>query len=188
MLTSLEIKNFRCFHHTKTKGFSKINLFGGKNNAGKTVLLEALLLLNEPINKNIGLLLQFRRLDVEFIKKIPTRAWDNFFYQKKKKNVEIVISTKNEKNESQKVTLHCNESTEHFTSLAQNTDENDEDLQHFIRNISKRETVKSVLHINAFKEDEKVSTNTFVASNRGVLGKGENYISYRYRRIDGRTK
>ena len=43
MLKEIEIQNFRCFEHIKISGFERVNLIGGKNNAGKTALLEALL-------------------------------------------------------------------------------------------------------------------------------------------------
>ncbi len=42
MLASIEIKNFRCFENTNIQGFGRINLVTGKNNSGKTCLLEAL--------------------------------------------------------------------------------------------------------------------------------------------------
>jgi len=42
MLTSLEINNFRCFESLKLNQLSRINLIAGKNNVGKTALLEAI--------------------------------------------------------------------------------------------------------------------------------------------------
>ncbi|WP_028667120.1 AAA family ATPase [Runella zeae] len=42
MLQSIEIENFRCFEKTAISGFEQINLITGKNNAGKTALLEAI--------------------------------------------------------------------------------------------------------------------------------------------------
>jgi hypothetical protein len=44
MLQSIEIRNFRCFEELRVDGFRRINLIGGKNNVGKTSLLEALFL------------------------------------------------------------------------------------------------------------------------------------------------
>ncbi len=42
MLTSLEIKNFRTFAHLRIERLGQANLIVGKNNVGKTTLLEAL--------------------------------------------------------------------------------------------------------------------------------------------------
>lgn len=40
--TAIEISGFRCFKQFKAEGFERINLLVGKNNSGKTALLEAL--------------------------------------------------------------------------------------------------------------------------------------------------
>ncbi len=42
MIQGISIENFRGFHKTTVKGFERINLFGGKNNVGKTSFLEAI--------------------------------------------------------------------------------------------------------------------------------------------------
>lgn len=44
MYTSLHIQGFRCFRDLKIEKLARINLIGGKNNTGKTALLEALYL------------------------------------------------------------------------------------------------------------------------------------------------
>lgn len=49
MIKNVEIKNFKCFEHLKIEGFSRINIISGKNNVGKTALLEALYL---PFSRN----------------------------------------------------------------------------------------------------------------------------------------
>ncbi|MDD4929135.1 MAG: AAA family ATPase [Gallionella sp.] len=41
-LTEIEIEEFKCFKGFKTSGFRRVNLLGGKNNIGKTALLEAM--------------------------------------------------------------------------------------------------------------------------------------------------
>ena len=47
MLTSIKLKNFRGFAELEIPKFSRVNLIGGVNNAGKTGLLEAIYLLLE---------------------------------------------------------------------------------------------------------------------------------------------
>jgi hypothetical protein len=44
LLNSLEIRNFRGFHHLQIERLGRVNLIVGKNNIGKSSLLEALLL------------------------------------------------------------------------------------------------------------------------------------------------
>lgn len=48
MLSSFAIRNFRCFHHLTLDDFGRVNLIGGRNNAGKTALLEAVYLHYVP--------------------------------------------------------------------------------------------------------------------------------------------
>ena len=45
MLESLRVRNFRGFRDLRVEGLGRINLFAGRNNSGKTALLEALSLL-----------------------------------------------------------------------------------------------------------------------------------------------
>jgi len=41
MFSAIEIRGFRCFEHMRASGLTRVNLFVGRNNAGKTSLLEA---------------------------------------------------------------------------------------------------------------------------------------------------
>ena len=42
MLADVEIENYRCFATLRHSGFTRVNLIVGRNNSGKTALLEAL--------------------------------------------------------------------------------------------------------------------------------------------------
>ena len=46
MLKTLKIQNFKRFRHLTIPGLKRVNLIAGKNNTGKTGVLEALLLLS----------------------------------------------------------------------------------------------------------------------------------------------
>ncbi|MFK0733036.1 MAG: ATP/GTP-binding protein [Gloeotrichia echinulata GP01] len=50
MLHSLTLKNFRCFQNFTIAPLERINLIGGKNNVGKTSLLEAIFMFINPNN------------------------------------------------------------------------------------------------------------------------------------------
>ncbi|MCU0541250.1 MAG: AAA family ATPase [Oscillatoriaceae cyanobacterium Prado104] len=104
MLKEIEIQNFRCFEHIKISGFERVNLIGGKNNAGKTALLEALFLHLAPKVSSILILRELRREPLEAIKAMPDRAWDNLFYVREKDKF-IVIIGKDENNNSDVVEI-----------------------------------------------------------------------------------
>ncbi len=53
ILNSLEIKNFRAFRHLQIERLGRVNLIVGKNNVGKTSLLEALQLYATAGNQRI---------------------------------------------------------------------------------------------------------------------------------------
>ncbi|MCB1640008.1 MAG: AAA family ATPase, partial [Thiothrix sp.] len=66
MLDSLYIRNFRCFEDLQVESLGRVNLVVGKNNTGKSTLLESVLLLasaganqviHEILNKRGDLLL-----------------------------------------------------------------------------------------------------------------------------------
>jgi len=170
LVKSIHIKNFRCFGNTKAKNFGNVNLFGGKNNAGKTALLEALLLANQPTTQSVLFLMRFRRIDFDYMKKIPERAWDNFFFNGKK-DIEINFLIKELDSKQHSVSITRKESIEEFIDLVQNEnaeDDENEDLIGFAQSLSDEETVKSVLSI---KSDD-VLKGSFVATQDGVLRKG----------------
>lgn len=50
MFTSISINNFRGFKALNIEGFERVNLIAGKNNVGKTALLEALFILSGGAN------------------------------------------------------------------------------------------------------------------------------------------
>lgn len=90
MLEEIEIQNFRCFEETKISGFERVNLIGGKNNSGKTALLEALYLFNAPLPQGILFLMQLRKESLSFSKAFPEKTWDNLFFRgRKDKDLEI---------------------------------------------------------------------------------------------------
>jgi predicted ATP-dependent endonuclease of OLD family len=69
MINGISIENFRCFNKTDIQGFGLVNLIGGKNNVGKTSLLEAFIigLTPEPYNNLQSMRLNNYKIDDEFI-------------------------------------------------------------------------------------------------------------------------
>ncbi|GBF80377.1 AAA family ATPase [Aphanothece sacrum] len=104
MIKDIEIENFRCFEHTKIEGFERVNLIGGKNNSGKTALLEAILLNQSPQSKTIFLLRQLRRESEDFSKASPKKTWDNFFLNNQTEKI-VKIITKSLDNNTQAISF-----------------------------------------------------------------------------------
>ncbi len=88
MIKDIEISNFRCFEHTKIEGFERVNLIGGKNNSGKTALLEAIFLYSYPYPNTIhnirGII---RKESLAVIRAIPKNAWDNLLFNLDRENI-----------------------------------------------------------------------------------------------------
>ncbi|MDE2637490.1 MAG: AAA family ATPase [Chloroflexota bacterium] len=79
MYKSFRVKNFRCFKDLQINDLGRVNLIAGKNNTGKTALLEAGLVLSAPLRPNLLLeLLQSRG----FIDSDKNRrdVWQQIFY------------------------------------------------------------------------------------------------------------
>ena len=53
MFKNIEIERFRSIRYAFIEGFSQINLFFGKNNCGKSSLLESLFLISGPSNPSL---------------------------------------------------------------------------------------------------------------------------------------
>ncbi len=61
MLRSFTVKNYRCFRDFTIGGLERVNLIAGKNNTGKTALLEALFLFSGPNNPSLPTLVNIVR-------------------------------------------------------------------------------------------------------------------------------
>lgn len=177
MIKSISIEHFRCFNKTKGNDFGRINLLGGKNNAGKTAFLEALFLMNEPSNRTIQYLLRFRREDMDFMQHMPKRAWDNFFCKGQKEDG-IKISTQSDDAVVRTVNITCDESVEEFISNVQKKkkdEDEDEALLAFASILNNKELIKSALHIEAHEGENRVNSNVFIASDNGIVNRGLPY-------------
>ena len=50
MYKSFRVKNFRCFKDLQINDLGRVNLIAGKNNTGKTALMEAMYLHTRPLS------------------------------------------------------------------------------------------------------------------------------------------
>lgn len=88
MIDSIEIRNLRGIHHSRIEGLAQVNLFFGKNNCGKSSLLEGLFLAcgqsNPLLPARINAMRTYTRL---------TETDIRFFFYKMDITSEIQIST-----------------------------------------------------------------------------------------------
>ena len=81
MVEDIEINNFRCFDRLKVSGCKKINLISGKNNVGKTALLEAIFLNSTPTKDTIVSIGDLRRQSVHVRREFPEQIWNNLLWK-----------------------------------------------------------------------------------------------------------
>lgn len=106
MFNSLEIERFRGIRHSKIEGLKRINLFFGKNNCGKSSLLDSVFLIagmsNPKLPLNINLLRSYKKFDksdmqldfygLDISSPIVIKAENE---EKRELNISVVKSTKN---------------------------------------------------------------------------------------------
>lgn len=79
MVTSLKIERFRCFEDFSIENLTPITIIGGKNNSGKTALLESFVVpLSVSFPYAFWDLLNFRNIDTNIL--TPTQLWKPLFY------------------------------------------------------------------------------------------------------------
>ena len=109
MYKSFTIKNFRCFENLTVEPLERINLIAGKNNVGKTALLEALWLHHGYHNPELGLRLQvFRGFENS---KRDEFLWDMFSEFDPEKTIELSSREQDDLVSSLRITIQ-----EHPTS------------------------------------------------------------------------
>lgn len=81
MITSLHLENFRCFHDFFLENTSQLTLIGGKNNVGKTSLLEAIFLLFACGNPDVFVKMNMIRGSLLTVFS-PDITWEHLFYKK----------------------------------------------------------------------------------------------------------
>jgi AAA15 family ATPase/GTPase len=95
MINYLYIKNYRIFKELRINKFAKVNLIIGKNNVGKTSLLEAIMLLTSKQNMiyNIFQILSHRKefLDTNFKTQKLLEILTTLFHNQNVSNESIFI-------------------------------------------------------------------------------------------------
>lgn len=99
MVTKLNIDGFKGFQQFEISRLSRITLLGGRNNVGKTSILEALFMFHDRLNPQM-ILRQFAWRGVGTIAFNPESMWAPIFYNydlDRKINISVVVNESEEK-------------------------------------------------------------------------------------------
>jgi len=169
MIKKITIENFRCFDKLKVLGFERVNLISGKNNAGKTALLEAIFLNSAPRPDTIFLLRQVRREQASFSKALPERTWSNFFFEQNEDNT-ILIEAILENGDSKVVDISIEEALK--SMLVQDSFQEDKDSEEKSKSeviFSATESSVSALNISTRLNNVKTFETQVISSAKGIV-------------------
>jgi len=104
MYESFRVKNYRCFADLSIEPLARVNLIAGKNNVGKTALLEALLLYCEHNNPTVVSDVNGYR---GFLEVAPRESlWGLFREFNPKNRIEILVRDTYQRQHSLAITVH----------------------------------------------------------------------------------
>lgn len=153
MLTQIHIENFKCFNNSTIRNFRMVNLFGGKNNAGKSTLLEALFLNCVPANSAV-MVIQKLRGEITYAE-VSLASLDSFFLNFEK-NKKIIIETQYVNADKIRVDITCDENISGVMEYESKNDANN--YKEFTQLGDITNTAhKTALHILAYKNDNKTA-------------------------------
>lgn len=175
MIDSISIKQFRCYKDCSIKGFKRINLIGGLNNAGKTILLEAILLNSSPTFRHITLLRGLRGEDMN-TKELPEYTWDNFFYNLER-DKSIFIETKHSNKNIIGLEISNNEIVDDFRAREDEEDENNMSIYEDL--ITNEKNYKSVLHLKQKIDNKEIPILVAISHDKGISTRKLNTPSYK---------
>lgn len=167
MIRDILIENFRCFEKTSISGFGTVNLITGKNNAGKTALLEAILLASSPRPEIITSLKKYRRESAEFDKTLTERTWDNFFSNQDNSKIISIQINYNADNSSKICISVDNESIKSFLE----SDEKNNEPDRYSDLLSNTESTISALKLNISINNKDCFESNLISTKNGMLGK-----------------
>ena len=168
MLKEIEIQNFRCFEQIKISGFERVNLIGGKNNAGKTTLLEAIFL---NVAQDAGSISALKTLRMESSESRFKSGWDNFFYDRNKDAI-IVIYGKNESNFVSKIEIWLDESG--------NVDNifSDQNVERLRESFLKYKDDLLVLNIKLNRDNKETVSSPVIATSTTLMSRSNEFAKW----------
>ncbi len=191
MFSSLEIKNFRGIEVLKIEGLKNINLFVGKNNSGKTTILEALFLISGPTNPKLPIainkLREFQKMDEDgfsvlfhnLITKMEIELTAEDFEKNEKRHLTLTtilnFSTKliNERKEFLKENVSNNEKKVTGLTLKYNFKKKNTQNQQFTTKIEFENSQELNIDVKNSKNYDETIRCTFLSQNTLLVGLDE---------------
>lgn len=164
MINSLSIHNFKGLSDFTLQDVSQINLLGGKNNAGKTTVLEALFMFHDRLNPNM-LLRQYNWRGVNELALTPDSAFAPIFKNFNLEN-KIEISTTNEKKFHETMIISYKENNNKSIKMKSNDGQirTDENIIHsHALEIKYKSSTAKEQHVNLVLENNGLSLNAMNA-------------------------
>jgi AAA15 family ATPase/GTPase len=161
MYQSFGIKNYRCFDDFKVDGLSRINLFAGKNDVGKTTLLEALFIHSGAYNANLPVIVNtFRGLNQFEIKSTNKETSLNLLFKDFNTEKSIEFISKNNENQTKKTTF----------SLIDKPDEMNQVVTSFFQNKQQIDSNFSTMDITQLFQlkNEEINSKTVMGPNNSI--------------------
>jgi len=142
MLKSFAIKNFRCFSKLDVPTLGRINLFAGRNNAGKTALLESIFLHVGAHNPNVTIIVNVLR-EVMTLTPDSQQTWGWLFFNRKLDET-IELSSVGVDGIRRVATLRLEEPSEKAASPAGTVDVTNTPIQQVLALLNQKDLVVSL--------------------------------------------
>ncbi len=164
MITSLEIKNYKCFKEITLPNLSRINLFSGSNSVGKSAILEAIWLNNGYYNPHVEFQTYTFRGFTTFQKdNLMKDLFHNFTYSNK-----IILICKGETD------IYCRSHTIESFDLESFSTDNGKDGTSFDSTLRNQKGIKTTTNI---KNHDSESTQLYFKGDELVAQKARELIA-----------
>jgi len=159
MYETIEFSNFRSIKSLKIENLKRINLFVGKNNCGKTSILEGLFLLSGASNPNSvatpNILRGYKPIDKTF--------WEILFSDldvSKNINLKSEIMAKNGIKRTKELSI---------TPILQSTLLDTTEIEHFIKNSNEQNRLINGVELKYYKDNNKNPTISKIKNQNGLI-------------------
>ncbi|MCY9007210.1 AAA family ATPase [Peribacillus frigoritolerans] len=168
MLNSVKIHNFKGLSDFELRDISRINLLGGRNNAGKTTVLEALFMFYDRLNPNM-LLRQYNWRGVNEMALTPDSVFSPIFKNFDFNN-QIAVEVTNHRNFVENMTIKYKEDSNKSIKMKSNDGQirTDDIAQNSYLEIKYKSSTYKEQHVNLVIENNGLTLDVKNARNNDI--------------------